>query len=471
VRRYVLPVVLLVVAVGAAVAAIVVDRSDAVETAAAGDPAPAPVTPVLSPRRVPSWLLEPGADERLALGVQPVVEQSPADTCLAISEDGRRIVDQQAALTVVPASNTKIVTAQVALEVLGEDATYRTTVVAGAPAADGVVEGDVWLVGGGDPVLSTADFVGGFDHPPAATSLEALADQVQAAGVTTIAGALLGDDTRYDGLDDVPDRPVRDAGTRTAGPLDALAVNRGYSSYNTDPAEDEFVPQPSTDAAGLAASRLEALLEERGVDVQGGSGTGTAPEGATELAGIDSPPLREIVATMLTESDNTISELLVKELAVHNGQPGSTAAGLEVLRTTVAAWNLPDDTVAFADGSGLHGGNRLTCEFLLTLLERLGRDSIVVEGLPISGERGTLAERLDGPAAGRLHAKTGTLLEAIALSGYADSLAGEDLAFTYIANAGEVPESVLDLQELLATVLIAYPEGPAVAEVSPEPVE
>jgi D-alanyl-D-alanine carboxypeptidase/D-alanyl-D-alanine-endopeptidase (penicillin-binding protein 4) len=174
-----------------------------------------------------------------------------------------------------------------------------------------------------------------------------------------------------------------------------------------------------------------------------------------------------VVSTMLTESDNTISELLLKEMAVHEGQPGSTAAGVEVLRSTVAGWGLPDEGVVIEDGSGFDGDNRLTCAFVIALLEDLGRDSAVVEGLPIAGERGTLLDRLTGPAAGRIHAKTGTLLESIALSGYADTLAGDDVAFSYIANAPEVPEDVLDLQEILATVLIAYPEGPPIAEVSP----
>src|SRR5829696_5392347 len=97
-------------------------------------------TPVLSPRRVPLWLLHPGGDERLRLGLQPVIAQSPADTCLVVDDHGRRIVDQQPDLLVVPASNLKIVTAYAALEVLGQDMTYRTIVAAGEPPIDGVID-------------------------------------------------------------------------------------------------------------------------------------------------------------------------------------------------------------------------------------------------------------------------------------------------------------------------------------------
>jgi serine-type D-Ala-D-Ala carboxypeptidase/endopeptidase (penicillin-binding protein 4) len=463
VRRFLLPIVLIVASLGVGGAALAMEAPEDEEASTTVEVA---ATPLLSPRRVPAWLLQPGGDERLRLGVQPVIDQSPADTCLLVDDGGRRIVDHQPDLSVVPASNLKIVTAYVTLEVLGSDHRYRTTVVAGGAPVDGVIDGDVWLVGGGDPVLTTGDYLASFRAEPAHTSMEVFADAIAAAGVTTITGNVLGDDSRYDGLDDVPDRPLRDYGTTAPGSLDALGVNRGYSSYATEP-DTELIPEASSDAPALAAARLIELLEERGVDVQGTNGTDVAPDGATEIAGIDSPPLVEIVQTMLTESDNTISELFLKEMAVQDGQPGSTAAGLEVVRRVVADSGLPAEGLAFADGSGLHGDNRVTCGFIAALLDRLGPGSAIDDGLPVAGETGTLHDRLDGPAAGRLRAKTGSLLESTALSGFVETLVGEQLAFSYIANAAEVPESVLDLQELLASVLVGYPEGPTPADVGP----
>jgi D-alanyl-D-alanine carboxypeptidase/D-alanyl-D-alanine-endopeptidase (penicillin-binding protein 4) len=465
VRRYVFPLLLIAVALVAGGAAYAMEQPE--EEAAAAESPPEPsATPLLSPRRAPRWLLQPGGDERLRQGVGPVIDQSPPDTCLSVSDHGRRILGQNLDLLVVPASNIKIVTARATLEVLGADSTYRTVVASAAPPADGVVEGDLYFIGGGDPVLSTADFLEGFPTEPASTSLEDLADRVVDAGITTVTGNVVGDDTRYDGVDRVPDWPERDIGTKTPGPLDALLVNRGLASYSTVPL-DEFVPTPSTDAAGLAAEYLLDALEDRGVDVQGTNTAGAAPEGTTEIAGIDSPPMSAIVNTMLTESDNTLAELFLKEMAVHEGQPGTTAAGLEVLRATVDSWGLPTEGFVLADGSGLHDDNRITCEFLTQLLDELGPESSIAEGLPRAAESGTLIERMDGTTAGRIRAKTGTLREATALSGFASTLPGYDLTFTYIANADEVSEDLLDVQELFAAVLVQYPEGPAPADVAP----
>jgi serine-type D-Ala-D-Ala carboxypeptidase/endopeptidase (penicillin-binding protein 4) len=468
VRRLVLPLILLLVAVAGLGTAVAVERP---ERAAAVEPLEVASTPVWSPRRVPRWLVTPAADDRLRLAVQPVIDQAPPDTCLVVTERGRVVVSQQPDLVVVPASNQKLVTAHVVLETLGPDHTYRTAVVAPSGAVDGVVAGDLWLVGGGDPVLVTADFAASFDPPAAATSLEDLADRIVAAGVERIDGSIVGDASRYDDQTDVPGWPVRDYGTAAPGPLLALAVNRGFSSYATDP-EAIVIPSRAPDAPAAAAQRLRELLVNRGVTVTGGARSGSvATDGlgddTTEIAAIESPPLVDIVATMLTESDNTVAELLLKELAVADGREGSSEQGLEVLREVVAGLDLPAQDAVFADGSGLHDANRLRCSFVIGLLDRLGPDSVIAEGLPRSGETGTLHDRLDGPLAGALRAKTGSLRETTALSGFAEAFEDIDLTFAFIANAPDVPDSVLDLQELLGTVLVRYPEGPSLAELAP----
>ena len=109
-------------------------------------------------------------------------------SCLVVGVDGRPVLDAAGATSVMPASNMKIVTAAVALEVLGPDRTFTTEArTAAPPGAGGVVDGDLYLVGGGDPVLGTAGYVSAaaaqLTHPqPYVTSLETLADQIRAAG-------------------------------------------------------------------------------------------------------------------------------------------------------------------------------------------------------------------------------------------------------------------------------------------------
>ncbi len=232
-RRFLLPVGLLVLAGAAGAGAWSVDRSG--DERAPGAPVESVVaTPLLSPRRVPGWLAQPTADERLRLGLQPVIDQSPPDTCLVVGRQGLAVVDQQPDLAVVPASNQKLVTGQVALEVLGVDHRFTTRVLAPAAPAEGRVE-ELWLVGGGDPVLGTGDFLAGFDQPPPHTSLEELAQAVVDAGVTEVSGDVLADASRYDDLVTVPSWAPRDYGTATPGPLVALAVNRGTARLPPTP--------------------------------------------------------------------------------------------------------------------------------------------------------------------------------------------------------------------------------------------
>src|SRR5690606_25091261 len=132
------------------------------------------------------------------------VGEVPADACLVVTEDGRPILRHNDSTPLTPASAQKILTARAALDVLGPGHRYRTTVVATGEPVDGILEGDVWFVGGGDPVLQTADFASRYDPPRPTTPLEALADAVVAAGVREIRGAVVGDESRYDTLRSIP---------------------------------------------------------------------------------------------------------------------------------------------------------------------------------------------------------------------------------------------------------------------------
>ncbi len=310
-RRLLLPLSLMILAALGFWAAVGVEGDDDVPEEIGG---PGAATPVLSPRRVPRELLRPTGDDRLRLALQPLLDQSPTSTCLVVLEDGRPILSEQADLGLVPASNQKTVVAHVVLSELGPDARYRTVASATAAPTDGVLEGDLWLIGGGDPLLATDDFLAGFEDEQVHTAFEQLADRVVDAGITTITGEIIGDDSRYDEQLEVEGWEPREHGPKSVpGPLDALLVNHGFTTFATDP-ESVIIPTPSSDPAALAAQTLADLLAERGVEVQGGSGADVAPEGLAEIAAIESPPMHEIVEQMMTESDNTTAEMLVKEL-------------------------------------------------------------------------------------------------------------------------------------------------------------
>jgi D-alanyl-D-alanine carboxypeptidase/D-alanyl-D-alanine-endopeptidase (penicillin-binding protein 4) len=171
---------------------------------------------------------------------------------------------------------------------------------------------------------------------------------------------------------------------------------------------------------------------------------------------------------MLQESDNTVAELLTKELGYRFGGRGSTAAGTAVIRATLATLE-PEavDEVTLLDGSGLDRANRATCSSLTALLDtETGRKSLL-PSLPVAGRSGTLAGRFIGtPAAERIRAKTGSLEDVAALSGYARGVDGDDLRFTVLVHDDRL-DVVRRLLDRVGLLLVGYPQGPTASELAP----
>jgi D-alanyl-D-alanine carboxypeptidase/D-alanyl-D-alanine-endopeptidase (penicillin-binding protein 4) len=438
-------------------------------TAAPAEPTPALTTSVVAYRRVPAALAALGADNELAIAMEQLAAFVDDRSCLAVSVDGRTVGSWNGDVAVIPASTSKLLIAGAAIELLGADHRY-TTSVAAPPAADGVVDGDLYLVGGGDPLLVAGGFPLDDDaaDPSATTSLDALADAVVAAGITTIRGAVVGDATRYD---DQYVNPTWGTGVAyiDAGPIGGLVVNDGQtvgrSGRQTDPGE-------------AAAREFARLLRERGVSVSNGWESGVVDPATPVLASIESAPLASIVADMMTRSDNDTAEMLVKEIGVVGAGAGTTAAGLQVLDTTVRSWGVPMENVVLADGSGLSANNRLTCDTLVGVLDHLV-DTPAVEGLAVAGRSGTLIDEfLGSPVEGRLVAKTGTLTnppaetdppEVKALAGSLGAVNGDLLEFALVLNGpGYVTtDGYVGYWSALAERLAAHPTAPDIALLGP----
>jgi len=431
-------------------------------------------TPVLSARRVPELLAAPVADRRLTDQLNDLLSRSPADHCLMVSIDGRPVFTDHPDVPLIPASIEKLFTAEAVQSTLGNDAVLTTRTVLEDFADDGVVSGNLWMVGGGDPLLMTDAYAQHFKHQPVVHSrLEDLADRIKSAGITHITGSVIGDDTHFDTQRYLPQWPARFASLAEIGPMSALLVNDGLVAF--PPSPDVHVPKetPADDAATHAADQLTQLLVARGIAVDGPAGSGPAPTDAKEIAHLDSQPVGAIVAAMLTESDNGSAELLAKELGVRDSGTGSTAAGAAAITKALRADNLPlDGTVQF-DGSGLADNDRTTCAAVQTLLDRNGATSPFAASLPTAGQTGTLAERfVDSPLTGRVHAKTGTLNQATALAGYVDTFQGAHASFSFLMNL-PAPQVITDddvgLEEELAGILAKYPESVDISKLEPAP--
>ena len=443
--------------------------SDTPDDVDPGPPTPLLTTALMTYRRTPNEVAAVANLNALADQVDPIYGYLDERSCSSVSVNGQHVTGINETTPVIPASNQKLLVAAAALEILGPDFTFATRVTGPAPV-DGVIDGDVVIVGGGDPLLTSSDYPIADDSDPVinATTFDQLADQLVAAGVTRINGSVLGDGSRYDDEYEVDSWGEGVAGVE-AGPYDALMVNdsRAVGRRGKQPDPNE-----------AAAREFVRLLGDRGVTVNGGWDAGVADPAAVELASISSVPLDAVVAEMLTTSDDNTAELLLKELGVAVSASGTRAAGLNALSSTLSSLGIPMDGVRPVDGSGLSLDNRVTCAAILAVLQR-SVGSPLQAGLPIAGQTGTLAaEFVDTSVAGRLVAKTGSLgnepvisdpPSVKALSGYLPAPNGDVIEFTMILNS---PDIALDgryqpLWLALAERLETYPAGPDLADLSP----
>ena len=433
------------------------------------DPAGVLATRILDYRRAPDTVALGVSGRRLGAEVEPVLSFLGDDSCGVVAAGDTIVAMRNADTPVIPASNQKILVAAAAIDVLGADHRFETS-VAIPRVVDGVVDGDVYLIGGGDPVLGSDDMTADAELASASvrTSLDRLADAVVEAGVRRIRGTVIGDGTRYDDEFSVDEWADGIAGVE-AGPYDALFVNDGRVRGRAGRAED-----PNR----AAAREFARLLNDRGVRVDNGWGSGVASTLVPVTATIESPPLADIVAEMLTTSDNDTAELLVKEIGLAADGDGSRTAGTRAIVAFLERAGLPTDGVVVVDGSGLATGNRLTCRLVVDLLLREGGGP-VDDGLAVAGRTGTLAaEFIDSPVAGRLRAKTGTLRNdpagegppaVKALSGYLDVDDAPDLVFALVVNQDGIADTT-NYQALwsgLADRMVTYPSGPRLADLSP----
>lgn len=433
-----------------------------------GPPPERSATPVLSFRRALDPLTDVVAEHRLLAGLDAFVATQPADTCLQVRV-GDLAYDHRADDPQSPASVQKLLTAVAVLTELGPEATFTTEVLATAAPVDGVVQGDLYLRGGGDPLLATGEYMARErNQPQLFTDIARVADAVVAAGVRGITGAVVGDESRYDAERYPPIWPGRFVAQGAVGPLSGLSVNDGFAHHP----ESQGVFGPAPDPAAYAAEVLARLLRDRGVLVLGARSGGTPAE-AVPVAEVESLPVREIVEQLLTESDNNTAELLVKELGRRRFGTGTSEAGTRAVAQILADAGFDVAGIEVADGSGLATEDVVTCSLVSDVLAHAPTADAVEQALPVGGESGTLVARFTAPdIVGRVRAKTGTLNTVTALAGVVRSTAGpqDDARFVVLANVDRseriAPEAIA-AQEDLVRLLAAHPDRPDLSGLAP----
>lgn len=452
----------IVLALGAVVSGVLAFQSG--DSVRAADSEPALATAMWSPRRVPQPLVDAVGAQRLQAAL--TAEVAGINACFVVDEGGAPIAAQGLDLQFIPASTLKLVTAAVALEVLGADARLETRAVAAQPAQDGTVE-RLFLVGGGDPVLMTPEALALREQIPElrgtpTTPMAALADAIVAAGVKRIPQGIGADDTRYEALRYLPTWKDEYRTGGQVGPLGALTVNGGFSELQPRPV-------PVDDPAIFAAEQLAELLEARGVNVGRAPTRETAPANAVEIGKVQSPPLTDLLTEELSTSDNLGSELLVREIGLRLAQQGTTAAGTQAMLAKLTELGLPTQGVAITDGSGLDRNNRVTCSLLEATLD-LGEQpkyAVLWSGLAIAGERGTLVDQIGGELTGKVRGKTGTLDGASGLVGIVD--VRRPLRFAFLANDAFTESGAIALRGRIAAIIATFPDAPPADTLVPPP--
>ena len=353
---------------------------------------------------------------------------------------GRVLLSEHGSRAMTPASTTKLATGLAALAVLGDDARFTTKVVRGA------APGSIILVGGGDPTLAVNPFPAR-DYPRPATLASLAASTARALKTQGRRTVVLGYDTSlYTGPGLAPGWPADYVTGGDVTPIVSLEVDQGRltAAGHPEDSDDPYNLSPrSEDPAGLAASAFAALLNDDGIKVTGSPRAQAAPaRSEVTLASVASPPLSEIVAQMLGESNNVIAENLARQVAVATGQPASFSGAARAVSTELRRLGITTG-IHLVDGSGLSPQDAIAPVTLVKVLELAAgrpRYRALLAGLPVAGFSGTLSagesvfSGISGAALGSIRAKTGNLGTVAALAGLAYDKSGEVLVFAFMAD-------------------------------------
>ncbi len=489
-RRYFVPLILLASLVAASVLTIRSDNDSDPGHAVAEQTSTAAVsTPLLSIRRIPEWLRTPTSDTMLGRAAQTVLinPAMPAARCVTVHRDGIEVARNDSGDLLAPGALQRLITLSAATTQITGDSVFRTVAVVLADSVvseEGELDGDIWLVGGGDPVLSTSDYVGQFPHARPFTNLANLADtvagQLAADGITSVSGGIMGDETKYAPAErdyigeETPSGPVwtsDDIAANEVGPLSALMVNEGFTSWpdTLDPSQNVRSRDPAVDTARLFAD----LLAERGIEIKGRAGNSVAPQGGDRrtLGEIESPPFSDIMRFALSADGATTSEMILKEIGVRSGVGAVRANAIlfgEVILLDRAG--LPVFGTAVADGSGLSALNKTTCDMLVSVLEHTSVADDVMAAIPTAAD-GPLADCLSD-IAGEARILAVSDADTVGVVGAITASNGDQVSFAMLANDPELGTTLGQcnpLQTSMVEAAAGHPYGPALDDLAPSP--
>ncbi len=409
-----------------------------------------------------------------------------------------------------PASILKILTAEAALIYLGPDYKFQTMLMTNAKStANGIVDGDVYLVHSGDPTLTYYDIT---DLMVALKSLP----------IQSINGNVYIDNSAYDQDNLGPGWLGKDTHYCYAAPINASIINHNCVSISITPAksvgshavviqnpryfyaginntvmtksggarschlslnstEDNIITIDGCMSRGRYSrsgsvvinnvvkydeSLMKSAFKRFGINVTGTVGAKAAPPDLIVLAKHESKPLHQLINEMLKKSDNIIAGSIFKKMGeLYSHQPGSwTNGGLAVKQILAQQASVNTSGMRAVDGSGLSKNNQITPAQMMQVLDyafhNYATNYEFISALPISGIDGTLKHRL-GNVTRKVRAKTGTKSKegVTALAGYAVSKDHEPIAFVIMVNTHGNVWKYREMEDRIVTALTKYVRG------------
>lgn len=330
----------------------------------------------------------------------------------------------------MPASTQKVMTAFTVLRSTSPDTQLVTRTFASRANP-----GNVYLKGAGDPSLSAA-------------RLRTLGDRT----ATQLLGSGRRSVTVYADASVFP-TPSRATGWKSSYVPGEVQLVRGLT----------MTGHRGADASLAAAKVFAASLTKAGVTARV-AGAGVTPAQAEELGQSWSAPVSSLVAHTLSVSDNTYAEYLLRLAALESGLRPTWTNALAHQRTVLARADVPLAGYVNKDGSGLSRANRMPVRTLATTVDRLYDDpttrrvAFAWGALPRAGQTGTLRSRFRAPsqrcAVGKVVAKTGTLGDAVALTGIAYGVDGRRRVFAFIENGNTRTASVRSAVDTMGTAVV-----------------
>jgi D-alanyl-D-alanine carboxypeptidase len=396
--------------------------------------------------------------EKVLNKIEELISEVPSGTRTALmiynplTED--TIISINASESMIPASNTKLFTTAVALELMGGDYLLSTRLMADdSDFSDGIIEGNIYIKGFGNPTFESDD-------------LDSLVNELYRSGLRKITGDVVGDDTYFDNVYSRDDWINDERANVNLPPISALVINRNrttvvrkrrgrYRTYFVN------INNPPL----FAAKKLKEKLSSYGIEVDGNPVSLQAPDSVKNLVE-SSISLRELLQKINKRSDNFLAECLFKTIgAVYSGQQGNSFFSTQAILSYIRDNGIYSEGTQIVDGSGISRFDQVTAGALTGLLEKIYFNiknyQDFYNSLSVAGVDGTLKDRMVGTSAeNNFRGKTGTLNGVSSVSGYITTADGDDLIVCIIFEfKKDGARKYRDIQDRIIELLASWKEN------------